>query len=158
MKNKKKETGLSIDPELLREAGEVFEAVGLDLTSAVRMFLRQAVAKRRLPLDVGVGPSVGDERAPGPRHVGRHRGCLAFGRESPEGFVVLAGSRIVPRGGETRSCPASARRDRDRHASLVGADGVLSADIPFRTKSGAACFACGSSISGAAFWKKEEVK
>ncbi len=158
MRTKKEKTVPSIDPELLREAGEVFEAVGLDLESAIRMFLRQAVAKRRLPLDVGAGLSPSDERTPDSRHVGRHRGCLAFGRDAPEGFVVLAGSRIVPRGGETPSCPESALRDRERHASLIGEGGVLGADVPFRTKSGAACFACGSSISGTAFWKKEEVR
>lgn len=158
MKKQKEPPVLSIDPDLLREAGEVFEAVGLDLASAIRMFLRQAVAKRRLPLDVGAGGFPSDERVPWPRHVGRHRGCLAFGRDAPEGFVVLAGSRIVPRGGETPSCPESALRDRERHASLIGEGGVLSADVPFRTRSGAACFACGSSISGAAFWKKEEVR
>ena len=43
---------IRIDSNLRREADALFASTGLDLTSAVRLFLRQSVIRRRLPFDV----------------------------------------------------------------------------------------------------------
>lgn len=41
-----------LDADLRKEADELFTHAGLDLSSAVRLFLRQSVIRRRLPFDV----------------------------------------------------------------------------------------------------------
>ena len=43
---------IRIDSNLRREADALFASAGLDLTSAVRLFLRQSVIRRRLPFEV----------------------------------------------------------------------------------------------------------
>ena len=43
---------IRIDSDLRREADALFASTGLDLTSAVRLFLRQSVIRRRLPFEV----------------------------------------------------------------------------------------------------------
>ncbi len=43
---------IRIDSNLRREADALFASTGLDLTSAVRLFLRQSVIRRRLPFEV----------------------------------------------------------------------------------------------------------
>lgn len=43
---------IRIDSDLRREADDLFTAAGLDLPSAVRLFLRQSVIRRRLPFEV----------------------------------------------------------------------------------------------------------
>ena len=43
---------IRVDSNLLREADEFFAKAGLDLTSAVRLFLRQSVIRQRLPFEV----------------------------------------------------------------------------------------------------------
>jgi DNA-damage-inducible protein J len=51
METKSKDVRLSIriDSQLRQDASEVFEAMGLDMTTAVRMFLKQSVADNALP-------------------------------------------------------------------------------------------------------------
>ena len=41
-----------LDADLRKEADELFTRAGMDLSSAVRLFLRQSVIRRRLPFDV----------------------------------------------------------------------------------------------------------
>lgn len=41
-----------IDSELRKEAETLFADAGLDMSSAVRLFLRQSVIRRRLPFEV----------------------------------------------------------------------------------------------------------
>ncbi len=41
-----------IDPALRQEAEMLFSNAGLDMSSAIRLFLRQSVIRRRLPFDV----------------------------------------------------------------------------------------------------------
>ena len=41
-----------IDADLRKEADELFTSAGMDLSSAVRLFLRQSVIRRRLPFEV----------------------------------------------------------------------------------------------------------
>ena len=41
-----------VDPSLRKEAETLFSNAGLDMSSAIRLFLRQSVIRRRLPFDV----------------------------------------------------------------------------------------------------------
>lgn len=41
-----------IDPTLRKEAEALFSNAGLDMSSAIRLFLRQSVIRRRLPFEV----------------------------------------------------------------------------------------------------------
>ena len=43
---------IRIDTGLRKEADALFARAGLDLTTAVRLFLRQSVIRRRLPFEV----------------------------------------------------------------------------------------------------------
>lgn len=45
---------ISIDQNLREQADNVFAAIGMTTQDAVRMFLRQAVLKQRLPLETSV--------------------------------------------------------------------------------------------------------
>jgi len=50
------------DSELKQNAQKLFEGLGLDMTTAVNMFLRQAINKKTLPFDVSpiVAPAQGN--------------------------------------------------------------------------------------------------
>ena len=43
---------IRVDSKLRKEADELFAIAGLDMSSAVRLFLRQSVIRRRLPFEV----------------------------------------------------------------------------------------------------------
>ena len=43
---------IRVDSKLRKEADELFTNSGLDMSSAVRLFLRQSVIRRRLPFEV----------------------------------------------------------------------------------------------------------
>ena len=43
---------IRVDSDLRKEADELFALAGLDMSSAVRLFLRQSVIRRRLPFEV----------------------------------------------------------------------------------------------------------
>ena len=43
---------IRVDSNLRKEADELFALAGLDMSSAVRLFLRQSVIRRRLPCEV----------------------------------------------------------------------------------------------------------
>ncbi len=43
---------IRVDSKLRREADALFDKAGLDMSSAVRLFLRQSVIRRRLPFEV----------------------------------------------------------------------------------------------------------
>ena len=43
---------IRVDSELRKEADKLFALAGLDMSSAVRLFLRQSVIRRRLPFEV----------------------------------------------------------------------------------------------------------
>ena len=45
-------TNMRIDPELKDEASQVLEALGLNLTTAVTMFLKEVVREQGLPLAI----------------------------------------------------------------------------------------------------------
>ena len=43
---------IRVDSNLRRQAEEFFNGAGLDMSSAVRLFLKQVVIRRRVPFDV----------------------------------------------------------------------------------------------------------
>lgn len=43
---------IRVESDLRREADELFANAGLDMSTAVRLFLRQSVIRQRLPFDV----------------------------------------------------------------------------------------------------------
>ena len=43
---------IRVDSNLRRQAEEFFNGAGLDMSSAVRLFLKQVVIRRRIPFDV----------------------------------------------------------------------------------------------------------
>lgn len=46
-------TNIKIDPTLKQESQTLFESLGLNLSTAVNMFLRQAVREQAIPFRVG---------------------------------------------------------------------------------------------------------
>lgn len=46
-------TNIKIDPTLKQEAQALFESLGLNLSTAVNMFLRQSVREQAIPFRVG---------------------------------------------------------------------------------------------------------
>jgi len=46
-------TNIKIDPALKRESQKLFESLGLNLSTAVNIFLRQAVREQAIPFRVG---------------------------------------------------------------------------------------------------------
>lgn len=46
-------TNIKIDPDLKREAQQLFDSLGLNLSTAVNMFLKQAVREQAIPFRVG---------------------------------------------------------------------------------------------------------
>lgn len=75
----------------------------------------------------------------------------ASGKRTPEGFVVLAGSQVVMN--LSKSCPVSARKNRDKYSSFISSEGLIKTDLLFSSPSGAASFVGGSSLSGNLLWK-----
>ena len=43
---------IRVDSNLRRQAEEFFNGAGLDMSSAVRLFLKQVVIRRRIPFDI----------------------------------------------------------------------------------------------------------
>lgn len=46
-------TNIKIDPDLKRESQALFEQLGLNLSTAINMFLRQSVREQAIPFRVG---------------------------------------------------------------------------------------------------------
>lgn len=51
-------TSIKIDPTLKRESQELFEKLGLNFSSAISLFLRQAVREQAIPFRICVVPNV----------------------------------------------------------------------------------------------------
>ena len=47
-------TNIKIDPQLKQESQTLFESLGLNLSTAVNLFLRQAVREQAIPFRVGM--------------------------------------------------------------------------------------------------------
>ena len=41
-----------VDSEMKSEAESLFESLGLDITTAIRLFLRQSINQQRIPFDI----------------------------------------------------------------------------------------------------------
>lgn len=41
-----------VDSEMKAEAESLFESLGLDITTAIRLFLRQSINQQRIPFDI----------------------------------------------------------------------------------------------------------
>jgi len=49
---------IRIDRDLKDEADQVFTALGLDLTTAITVFVRQAVRQRRIPFEIALDSGI----------------------------------------------------------------------------------------------------
>lgn len=45
---------IKIDPQIQRQAQQIFDELGLDMSTAVNIFLRQSIRKNGLPFDVSL--------------------------------------------------------------------------------------------------------
>ncbi len=45
-------TNISLDPKLKKEAVKLFHSMGLDLSTAITLFLHQSVRERKLPFEL----------------------------------------------------------------------------------------------------------
>jgi len=50
-------TNISLDPKLKKEAVELFHSMGLDLSTAITLFLIQSVRERRIPFEIWEVPN-----------------------------------------------------------------------------------------------------
>lgn len=80
----------------------------------------------------------------------KKRGVDARAIQTADGFIILAGSIISK--DLAPACPDSAIKARDIYKSSIGEDMVLLKNVPFKTPSGAACFALGRSSNGNLEW------
>ncbi len=142
---------LRIDRRAMEEARRVLDEIGLAPEDAAELLFRQIAIRRALPfsLEAPAAPAAGSAR------IATHRRtCLGRAASlcvDPDGFFVLAGSRIVPRRG--RFNPPSAWEARREHAADIDGNGVLLRDVRFDTISGAACFVYGGNANGNLFWR-----
>ena len=49
-------TNISLDPQLKKEAIELFNSFGLDLSTAITLFLSQSVREQRIPFEISAAP------------------------------------------------------------------------------------------------------
>ena len=50
-------TNITLDPELKKEAVELFNSFGLDLSTAIALFLSQSVREGRIPFEIKLVPN-----------------------------------------------------------------------------------------------------
>ena len=50
-----------VDAKLKRKAEDTFEALGLDMTTGVRMFLSQVVLQKKIPFEISLPKDLNDE-------------------------------------------------------------------------------------------------
>ena len=50
-------TNISLDPKLKREAVQLFHSMGLDLSTAISLFLFQSVRERKIPFELWEVPN-----------------------------------------------------------------------------------------------------
>ena len=51
---------VEVDERLLHDAQSIYDTIGIDIDTAIRMFLKRTALERRLPLNTGV-PAVGEQ-------------------------------------------------------------------------------------------------
>lgn len=92
--------------------------------------------------------------APEPTLVLSSTLASGYGRQTTEGFVVLAGAKL--RSEVAQSAPESVHKNRKRFADLISSDGILERDTLFTSPSAASDFLTGASTSGKLYWKNEQ--
>lgn len=55
-------TNIKIDPELKQQAQKLFSELGMDMTTAVNIFLRQAVREQAIPFRIGEARQLKDNQ------------------------------------------------------------------------------------------------
>jgi DNA-damage-inducible protein J len=55
---------IRVDSDVKIQAQEVFSALGLDMTSAINIFLRQAIRKNGIPFELVAGQTTEKRKAP----------------------------------------------------------------------------------------------
>lgn len=50
-------TNISLDPEIKRKAIELFQSVGLDLSTAISLFLSQSIREGKIPFEIKLVPN-----------------------------------------------------------------------------------------------------
>lgn len=83
-----------------------------------------------------------------------HSGVKDTGKRTSDGFVVLKRSQICSK--LTKSCPDSTLRNREKYASKVDENFILTEDILFTRPSSAASYIGRASLSGNASWRNSE--
>lgn len=81
-------------------------------------------------------------------------GATGKGRQTTDGFVVLAGAQL--RADMTHSAPQSARKNREKFADRISDSGELMRDTLFTSPSAASGFLTGASTSGKALWRTSD--
>ena len=74
-------TNISLDPRLKKEAVELFHSMGLDLSTAITLFLFQSVRERKIPFELWEVPNEttvaaikeGDEMMKHPEKIKRYK-------------------------------------------------------------------------------------
>ena len=61
---------IRVDSDVKNKAQDVFSALGLDMTSAINIFLRQAIRKNGIPFELMA------EKKPTARHTPPQLGCM----------------------------------------------------------------------------------
>jgi len=76
-------TSMSIrtDVEIKRQAEELFSEFGLNMTTAINMFLRQVVRNKAIPLELSINPTV----------IGKSAGGHVYTGEGKKDFFDLVG-------------------------------------------------------------------
>lgn len=80
-------------------------------------------------------------------------GAMGVGRQTKDGFVVMAGANLRPE--LAPSAPSTVEANRLRFADRI-VDHVLQQDTLFSSPSAASNFLTGSSTSGKVYWKDED--
>lgn len=60
MANTSTTMSIRVDIEIKKQAQQLFESMGMDMTTAVNIFLRQAIRQKGLPFDVKVNSLLQD--------------------------------------------------------------------------------------------------
>ncbi|WP_314129073.1 GIY-YIG nuclease family protein [Schaalia odontolytica] len=92
--------------------------------------------------------------APEPTLVLSSTLASGYGRQTTEGFVVLAGAKL--RSEVAQSAPESVHKNRKRFADRISSNGILERDTLFTSPSAASDFLTGASTSGKLYWKNEQ--
>jgi DNA-damage-inducible protein J len=76
---------IRIDSGIKAQAQQIFEALGLDMTTAINLFLRQTVRERDLPFILSTKPT-----------TAQAKNTLAFGRGSMKGKMWISDDFDAP--------------------------------------------------------------